>query len=222
MKIWLCVVAILATMGCKKVEVDPYPFVNGKQSKLTMKYEQDINGYYLVPIDSNSNSNRVDLYVEASELIDHYKYNGVSVIEAEFDCSSYWVLGILGSDLGIILPLYQPFGSYRFPSGKPIAVADTMMPLDQFKNSMVPMVTKYGIYLKEYFDGDMYKPADEYKPEPGMLWSKKIAGPIPGYFVGDTIFVYSKIFWDCSNWSVTHPKQTFQTNSIKIIFKSKP
>ena len=58
MKVWLCIVAVLATVGCKKVEVDPYPFVNGKQSKLTMKYEQDINGYYLVPIDSNSKRNQ--------------------------------------------------------------------------------------------------------------------------------------------------------------------
>lgn len=221
MKAWLYLVAILATVGCKKVEVDPYPFLNGKQSKLTMNYEKDINGYYLVPIDSNSNSNRINMYVEASDLIDHYKYNGVTVIESTFDCSSYWCLGILGEDLGIILPLYQPFGSYRFPTGKPIAVKDTFLRLDQFKNTLVPMVSEYGIYLKKYFEGNMYQPADEYKPESGMLWSKKIAGPIPGYFVGDTISVYSKIFWDCSNWSVTHPKETFKYDSIKIIFKSK-
>ncbi len=75
--------------------------------------------------------------------------------------------------------------------------------------------------MKEYFPGSQWQPADEYQPEENMLWSKRIVGPVPGNFAFDTITVYSKIFWDCSNWSVENKTETFKYDSIKIIFKPK-
>ena len=217
----LLIVLLLALVSCEKKWVDPYPFENGKRSKLVMNYPKDANGYYSVPLDTTQNSNRFNIYVEASKLIPFYQYNGSSVINVKFDCNSYWVLGVGGGDLAVTIPLYSPFTSlYSSPYfNSPLPVRDTTIVLSQFRNSIVPIVQDAGIYLKEYFAGTMYQPADEYRPETGMYWGKRIIGPVPGYFKGDTITVYSKIFWDAGNYTYTRPQETTKLDSIKIIFR---
>jgi hypothetical protein len=220
----LLVILLLAFTSCKKVlgiRDDPYPFENGKRSKLAMRYPQDARGYYLVPIDTTTNSNRFDIYVEATKLIPFYWYNGTSVMEVKFDCNSYWVLGAGQNDLVVNIPLYSPFTSlYSSPYfNTPLPVKDTTVILNQYRNSIVSVVQESSIYLKEYFPGSMYQPADEYQPESGMMWGKRIVGPIPKYFKGDTITVYSKIFWDAGNYTYTHPQETTKIDSVKVIFK---
>jgi len=207
-------------VGCKKDE-GIYPFKNGKKSKIFMDYPFE-NGFYILPIDTSIMSNRYNIYIEASKIDPYYHYNGVSVIESSFDCNAKWALGTIKGDIGIVLPLYNPFTSSYSDKyfKKPFPIGDTFIVLNQFKNQIVPLVQQTEIYMKEYFSGNQWQPADEYKPEENMLWSKRIIGPVPGNFLGDTITIYSKIFWDCSNWSVSHPKETFKYDSIKIIFKS--
>jgi hypothetical protein len=104
-------------------------------------------------------------------------------------------------------------------SHTPIPVKNKTVVLSQYANSIVEMVQETSIYLKEYDPGNSYKPADEYKPEEGMYWSKRIVGPIPGYFKGDTIIVYSKTEWDAGNYTYEHPDETTKIDSVKIIFK---
>jgi len=218
------IILLLVFTGCKKIlqlRDDPYPFENGKRSKLVMLYPKDTRGYYLVPLDTTTNSNSYSIYVEATKLIPFYWYNGVSVMSVKFDCNSHWVLGTTSGDLAVTLPLYNPFTSlYSNPYfNTPLPVRDTVIVLNHYRNSIVPVVQESNIYLKEYFAGNMYQPADEYQPEAGMYWGKRIIGPIPKYFKDDTITVYSKIFWDAGNYTYLHPNETTKIDSVKIIFK---
>lgn len=211
----------LVLISCEKKRVDPYPFENGKRSKLVMNYPKDARGYYLVPLDTTRNSNRFSIYIEASKLIPFYHYNGVSIIQARFDSDSYWVLGTISGNLAVTIPLYNPFTSlYSSPYfSVPLPADTTTIILSQYRNSIVSIVQDAGIYLKEYFAGSMYQPADEYQPETGMYWGKRIIGPIPKYFLGDTIKVYSRVFWDAGNYTYTKPNETTKIDSVKIIFR---
>ena len=107
----LLIILLLVLTSCEKEWVDPYPFENGKRSKLVMNYPKDARGYYLVPLDTTSYSNKFNIYIEASKLIPFYHYNGVSVMQAKFDSDSYWVLGTISGDLAVTIPLYSPFTS---------------------------------------------------------------------------------------------------------------
>ena len=200
--------------------VYPNPFVGGVgKVELAMNYPKDANGYYLVTLNPNTSFSRFNLYVEASNLIDRYQYNGVSVVEASFDSDTYWVIG---PDLTVTLPLYQPFqGYYTSPYfNTPIPVGSTTIVLSQFQGSIVPIVQESGIYLKKYFAGSLYKPADEYKPSDPekMSWGKRIVGPIPNYMIGDTITIYGKVSWEAGNYTLQHPDETKKTATISIIF----
>lgn len=217
-------IVLLALVSCNKavdvIGTQLPPDLN-LQSKLAMKYPRDANGYYLVPIDTNTNSNRFNVYVEGSKLNPPYQYNGTSVIEAKFDCNTYWVLGTINGDLTVRIPLYNPFTSlYSSPYfNTPISTQNTTVVLNQYKNSIVSVVPPSGIYLKEYFAGSLYQPADEYKPGDGMYWGKRIVGPIPKHFKGDTITIYSKVSWDIGRYSYNNPGLTTKLDSIKVIFK---
>lgn len=220
----LAIIVVLAFTSCEKIlgiRNDPYPFENGKRSKLVCLYPQDANGYYLVPIDTTSNANTFDVYIEASKLIPFYAYNGSYVIQSNFDSDSWWVLGAGAGDLVVTIPLYSPFSSlYSSPYfSVPLPVKDTTITLNQYKNSIVRIVQESGVYLKEYFAGDMYQPADEYQPEEGMYWGKRIVGPIPKYFVDDTVKIYSQMYWDAGNYTYTHQSETLKVDEIKVIFK---
>jgi hypothetical protein len=185
-----------------------------------MKYPKDANGYFLVPMDTTMSYSRFDIYVEATKVIPSYRYNGTSVIVASFDCDSYW---IISNSLAVTIPLYNPFTSLSsnayFTTRLP--VKDTTIILSQYKNYIVPIVQSTGIYLKDYFAGSLYKPADEYMPTDPVTraWSKRIIGPVPKFFKGDTIKVYCDISWDLGQYSVNNPGLSNKLDSIKIIFK---
>ena len=218
----LLIILFLIVVGCQKtLPPDPYPFIDGPKSEIFIDASQDNNGYYLVDIDSSVNFNRFNIYIGANEVIDFYQYGGQSVIEATFDCDSYFILGILQQDLTIHLPLYSPFGSkYSNKTfSKPYPVGDTAIILNQFRDFISPLVQDDVIYLKEYFDGDIYKPQDEFQPTIGNYWSKRIVGPIPGVFEGDTITIYCKILWEAGNYSYNNPEEMEHLKEIKVIFK---
>lgn len=196
------------------------PFIATQGTLLTLAYPKDSHGYYLVPIDTFNTYSRFNIYVEATKPKPQYRYNGGSLILANFDCDSYW---IISNSLAVTIPLYSPFTSL---SSSPyfntrIAVKDTTIILSQFKDYIVPIVQSTGIYLKDYFGGSIYKPADEYIPTDTATrsWSKRIIGPVPSFFKGDTIKVYCNISWDLGQYSIDHPEISNKLDSIKIIFK---
>ena len=196
------------------------PFSTPPATLLSMSYPKDANGFYLVPIDTTMSYSRFNIYVEATKPKPEYRYNGVSVIVANFDCNSYW---IITNSFVVNIPLYNPFTSL---SSSPyfttrIAVKDTSVILSQFKNYIVPIVQTTGIYLKDYFAGNLSQPADEYKPtDPTtMSWSKRIIGPVPKFYKGDTIKVYCNVSWDLGQYSIDYPLLSNKLDSINIIFK---
>jgi hypothetical protein len=217
-------VIVIVCLSCKKTlqkKDDPFPFENTKRTKLAMNYPKDNNGYYILPLDTSTNSNRFNIYAEASKLTPFYSYNKVSVMSVKFDCNAYWVLGTIDGDLAVHIPLYNPFSSlYSSPYfNTPLSVKNKTVILNQYANSIISVVQNTEIYLKEYFAGSLYKPADEYKPEDGMYWSKRIIGPIPKYFQGDTITIYSETNWEAGNYTYKHPGETKKLDSLKIIFR---
>jgi hypothetical protein len=194
----------------------PSPFTGTDKGKvkLSMDYPKDNNGYYRVTLNPNKEYNYTSIFVEASRITNsRYIYNGISVIEGKFDSNSYW---IIGENLAVTLPLYNPFRSlYSSPYFRtPILVGTKTIILSQFENQIVPLVPETGIYFKEY-DPRM----DTYKPSSENLWSKKIIGPIPYKMKGDTIKIYCKVSWECGNYSLTYPDRTNIIDSLKIIFQ---
>ena len=205
---------LLLLVGCKK-ELES-PFINGNRSKITLNYPRDSRGFYLVTLDTGEFS-RFNIYVEASEVKPYYQYNGTSVIEVNFDSDTYW---IIDKALAVKVPLYSYRGLFTNPNfRRPLPVKNITVILEQYKNSIVPIVQETGIYLKKYFPGSLYQPADEYKPEDGMLWGKRIVGPVPRYMKGDTIKVYAQVFWEAGNYTWEYPDRTKKLDSVQIILK---
>lgn len=140
-------------------------------------------------------------FVEASEVKDKYKYNGVSVVEAYFDTDTYW---IISDSLAIRLPLYSPFGGLRsspYWSSTKLPVGDTLIYLSQYAGYIVPVVQDSRIYLQKY-EENPYGYTSEYKPQEDYYWGKRIVGPIPKGMKGDTIQLFTKIFWEAGNSSI--------------------
>lgn len=187
--------------------------------KLVLNYPKDSNGRYQVPL-LDSGYTRFNIFVEANGLPDKYEYNNQSVISAQFDSSSYWVMG---DSYSFTIPLYNPFTSLS--SNKyytnPIPVGSTTIILSQFEGTIVPIVQDTKIYLKEYKGPSTDYPGDEYVPtnNKNNYWSKRIVGPVPYYMKGKTATIYSKIFWDAGNYSYLNPDKTTKLDSIKVIFK---
>jgi hypothetical protein len=157
--------------------------------------------------------------VEATKVKPQYRFNGVLGMQGYFDCDSYW---LIMNSLAVTIPLYSAFGLSSSPYYRqPLATKHTTVILSQYVNTMVPLVQPTGIYLKDYIPGNLTLPADEYMPTDTLTraWSKRIIGPIPKYFKGDTIKVYCRVTWDVGQYSIDHPDLTNKLDSIKIIFK---
>lgn len=217
---------LLFCLGCEKqtqtpVNVQSTPAVESLSLsyKLVLKYPKDANGRYEVPL-LDTGYTRFNLYVEANQLPAKYEYGGSSVISAQFDSSSYW---IMGNNLSFTIPLYNPFTSLSSNKyyNNPLPVGSTTVILSQFEGTIVPIVQDTKVYLKEYRSSSIGYPGDEYIPSNSTnnYWSKRIIGPVPYYMKGKTATIYSKIFWDAGNYSYINPDKTTKLDSIKVIFK---
>jgi hypothetical protein len=210
----ILLVLLIAATGCAKTAEYPSPFGNKLEGefKVSMKAPKDNNGYYHYQYNTAKEYDYTSIYTEASAITnERYIYNGTSVIEGAFDSDSYW---IMGENIGIKLPLYNPFRSlYSSPYfTTPLPVGTKTIVLSQYKNFIVEVVPTSPIYFKKY-DSRM----DEYVPKGNNLWTKRIIGPIPKYMRGDTIKVYANIAWECGNYSLTHPERTHKIDSINLI-----
>ena len=217
---------LLFCLGCEKqtqtpVLIQSTPVVESLSLsyKLVLNYPKDANGRYEVPL-LDTGYTRFNIYVETNELPAKYEYGGTSAISAQFDSSSYW---IMGDNLSFSIPLYNPFTSLS--SNKyytnPLPVGSKTIILSQFTGTIVPIVQDTKVYLKEYKSPTINYPGDEYIPSnsTNKYWSKRIIGPVPYYMKGKTATIYSKIFWDAGNYSYINPDKTTKLDSIKVIFK---
>ena len=150
-------------------------------------YYLDNNRYFHVDLDFDQEYlPRFEIPIEADPTSDVYKYNGVSLIEGRFDTDSYWVLG---DSLAFTIPLYNAWTGLEDYTGTPIPVNDTIIYLNQFAGTILPLVDNSS---RIYF-GD--RGNDNYT-------SKRLVGPVPPQFLGDTITIYMEVFWDAGEYSV--------------------
>ena len=210
----ILLILLVAVASCSKRVDYPSPFSNRLDGEFTvsMKVPKDNNGYYHFQFNPSKDFEYTNIYAEASPVTnERYLYNGISVIEGAFDSDSYW---ILGENIGVKIPLYNPFRSlYTSPYfTSPLPVGTRSIVLAQYKNSIVEVVPPTKVYFKKY-DSRM----DEYIPKGNNLWTKRIIGPIPKYMRGDTLRIYANIAWECGNYSLTYPERTHKLDSINLI-----
>lgn len=203
MKKWLCLLFILT--GCSLFPDFEPPCVTGQcQLAITSKFNKDSNGYYHVGLGTSSYT-YFSIYAEASKLKDKYKYNGISVIEGNFDSNAYWTIG---DTLAFVVPLYASFGGLKnspYWNAIKLPVENRVVYLSQFEGMLVPLVQTTKTYFQEYKEPEMisnyhsdYEPSDKIKFD----WTKRVIGPIPHYMKGDTITIYAKTFWEAGEESL--------------------
>jgi hypothetical protein len=172
---------------------------------------KDARGYFHYKFDRTKSFNYTSVYAEATPITnERYLYNGVSVVESEFDTDTYWVF----DTLTVTIPLYNPFRSlYSSPYfNTPLSVGTKTVTLSQYRNTIVPLIATSSTYFKNY-DARM----DEYKPSGNNMWTKQLIGPIPAQYRGDTIKIYVKTYWECGNYSITYPERTEKIDSLSLI-----
>lgn len=197
-------------LGCVKEDISP-PCTGGCTSFTWIPQVKDPNGYY--HYDLVNNFTYFPLYIEATDVEDKYKYNGVSAIEAWSDTDTYW---ILGDSIMVVIPLYNPFGGLRsspYWTSTPLAIGHKTVYLSQFAGMLVPVVQQSARVYFSHYEENVYGYTSEYKPQEGNLWAKRLVGPIPKSLEGDTIQIYNKIIWEAGT------KVEIQLLTTKIILE---
>ena len=179
---------IALTLSCEKEVLIPNTCENGEcNAVITTPYTVDSNGYTHVDLEwIGETLPYFTLDIEASRTSPEYYYNDQPVVSAEFDTDSYYVLG---DSLAFTLPLYNSFTGLETYEGYPIPVQDTTIYLNQFEGMVFPVVQND---TRIYFSND----------ENGRFTSKRVVGPIPRGFEGDTITIFMKVFWDAGSNSI--------------------
>jgi len=169
-----------ALTSCEKESFAP-PCESGDcNAYIESMFYKDSNGYYHAELDWNSEYYpyfTVDVYADKTSL--EYRYNGVSVVRAEFDTDSYFVLE---DSIAFTISLYQPWLGLWTYDGVPIPYENTTIYLDQFEGTIVPVVQSTEIFFSE--------------DELGNFKSRRTVGPFPPSMIGDTISIFMKVKWD--------------------------
>jgi len=143
------------------------------------KYIQpDSNGYFHIYLNYNREYwpwFKLDVY--ATKLKKEWLINDVSFVTAAFGSNKSWVIG---DSLTYTVPLYKPLGGLTTSSGQMIPEESNEITLSQFAGIEVNLVQSSSIYFREQGD---------------FLWSRRVVGPIPHYFVGDTVTIGMEIQW---------------------------
>jgi hypothetical protein len=169
--------------------------------RLYTDFEEDSNGYHHVkPQWFSETSGRFNLHIESSSTIGRCQYNGVSVVESEFDSDTFWEVE---SGLSFTFGLYNPFESLYTQQGNIIKVRDTTVTLNYFQGQIIPVVQEtsvnHGVKDKmECYGWDNPKSGNTPLVTGNcVLYSKRIVGPLIREMIGDTIKIYSETFFDC-------------------------
>ena len=188
--------------GCPDIEVSSICYGDeGCWVRLYTDYEMDENGYYKIPVVDNG---RFNVHIESSAVKQDCQYNGVSVISSSFDSNTFYEIE---SGISFTMPLYSPFYSLFSQSGNPIKVKDTVVTLDYFQGTIQEVVQSTSLYHDVKDKQECFGWSEPYSgPTPSVtgdciMYSKRIVGPIPSLFKGDTIKIFSRTNFDCGNRS---------------------
>lgn len=146
------------------------------EATMVFPSEQDENGYYHVDLDWNQ---EYYPYFSVDVVADKIEN---SIVSARFDTDTYWVLG---DSIAFSIPLYSPYNGLENYQGTPIPVRDTIIYLNQFQGTILPIVQNdTRIYFNE---------------NDNNYTSRRVVGPFPPELVGDTISLYMKVMWEFDN-----------------------
>ena len=175
-----------ALASCEVEPLAPETCPGGCDAQMIFPVKADANGYY--HIDLNWDGEYLPWFyvdVEATEVDNEYKYNNNSVVEATFDSNTSW---IIGSDLIIQQPIYNPFFGNYTSSWEPIPT--------EFVDVELPQYT--GIELNIAQGTKLY-----FSKKNGKLKTRRVLGPFPPAMKGDTITLYMKVYWEAGPLSFT-------------------
>ena len=169
--------------------------------RLYTDFEVDENGYHHVtPQWDNESSGRFNINIESAPTNKECQINGVPYILSKFSSDSFWEVE---SGLSFTFGLYNPFESLYTQQGDIIKVKDTIVTLDYFQGTIIPVVQE------TYITHDVKDKMECYGwTNPGSgptfnetgncaMYSKRIVGPLIKEMVGDTIKIYSETIFSC-------------------------
>ena len=171
---------LTAFFSCEKESFAP-PCETGEcNAYIESMFYKDSNGYYHAELDwTREYYPYFTLDIYADRTSQEYRYNNVSVVTAQFDTDSYFVLQ---DSVAFTISLYQPWLGLWTYDGVPIPYEDTTIYLNQFEGTIVPVVQDTQIYFSE--------------DELGNFTTKRVVGPFPPSMIGDTISIFMKMRWD--------------------------
>lgn len=171
---------LTALFSCEKESFAP-PCETGEcNAYIESMFYKDSNGYYHAELDwTREYYPYFTLDIYADRTSQEYRYNNVSVVTAQFDTDSYFVLQ---DSVAFTISLYQPWLGLWTYDGVPIPYENTTIYLNQFEGTIVPVVQDTRIYFSD--------------DELGNFTTKRVVGPFPPSMVGDTISIFMKMKWD--------------------------
>ena len=172
--------------SCEVEPLAPETCPGGCDAQMIFPVEADANGYY--HIDLNWDGEYLPWFyvdVEATEVDNEYKYNNNSVVEATFDSNTSW---IIGSDLIIQQPIYNPFFGNYTSSWEPIPTEFVDVELPQYTGTELNIAQGTKLYFSK---------------KNGKLKTRRVLGPFPPAMKGDTITLYMKVYWEAGPLSFT-------------------
>ena len=107
-------VIIMLSPACTKDDVTPQPCKGGPcDAAMFFPGERDVNGYYTIDLDWNG-----DYYpyfsidIHATKVDSYYEYNGVGVVEGNFDSDTTWILPESGVEVNVVqeTTIYKALG----------------------------------------------------------------------------------------------------------------
>lgn len=183
----LALFAAAAFLSCEKDDLSPsYICTNGDcDAAMIFPVLPDANGYYHVELDwSREYLPYFAVDVRASQVIPEFRYNEESVVSANFDSDTSWVIG---DSLVMKVPLFRPFTGDWSQSG-PLPSGWQDVTLNQFEGIEVNIAQPTTIYFRKVG---------------AAMESRRILGPFIPEMIGDTITVAMRVHWDAGNYSVT-------------------
>lgn len=175
-----------ALASCTIEPIAPETCPGGCDAQMIFPVEADKNGYY--HIDLNWDGEYLPWFyvdVEATEVDNEYRYNNNSVVEATFDSNTSW---IIGSDLIIQQPIYNPFFGNYTSSWEPIPTEFVDVELPQYAGTELNIAQGTKLYFSK---------------KNGKLKTRRVLGPFPPAMKGDTITLYMKVYWEAGPYSFT-------------------
>ena len=171
---------LTALFSCEKESFAP-PCETGEcNAYIQSMFYKDSNGYYHAELDwTREYYPYFTLDIYADRTSQEYRYNNVSVVTAQFDTDSYFVLQ---DSVAFTISLYQPWLGLWTYDGVPIPYENTTIYLNQFEGTIVPVVQDTQIYFSD--------------DELGNFTTKRVVGPFPPSMIGDTISIFMKMRWD--------------------------